>query len=185
MRYLAILVLLFALPASAQETTSGFELVGFTSSTHLGDVGVLGATLACQVEFTDSRMCNSVEVMQTIDVPSGLAGDAWVRSILGQKGTGDGAYDVPSGVVDDFINLTCAGWTTADPAVGEPDFGLVVSAAGGFTAESCADPRPVACCAAAPSAIMATVPFGSSGPAFLVLALLVVSVAAMGRRRAL
>ncbi len=49
-----------------------FQLVGFTSTTFTGGEGVLGFTLACQVEFVGSRMCTSGEVMNTINVPSDL-----------------------------------------------------------------------------------------------------------------
>ena len=82
MRFFVLFVsLVLALPAAAQQACSDFELVGFTSTAHLGNEGVLAFTLACQADFADSRMCTSVEVMQTVNVPSGLSSDAWVRPV--------------------------------------------------------------------------------------------------------
>ena len=56
------------------------QLVGFTTAGFQGDEGVLGYTRACQQEFPESRMCTSVEVLETTDVPA-LSGDAWVRPV--------------------------------------------------------------------------------------------------------
>jgi hypothetical protein len=56
-----------------------FQLVGFTSATYTGDSGVLGLTLACQDEFPASRMCNSVEVMETTTIPTDPAQPASAR----------------------------------------------------------------------------------------------------------
>ena len=70
-------LLLIIGPASADEASrTTHELVGFTTATFTCGQGILSHTLACQAEFgSDTRMCNSVEVMRTVNVPSGFPGD--------------------------------------------------------------------------------------------------------------
>jgi hypothetical protein len=117
--------------------TPRFQLVGFTTAMFTGGEGVLGFTSACQQQFANSRMCTSLEVMDTPAVPSSLAGEAWVR---------------PSFVAINFdasgvTSSTCQGWS--NDAVN--DIGLAVDAAGRFTYIGyCATPRAVACCAPVP-----------------------------------
>lgn len=170
MRIFALLVsLVLALPASAQQACSDFELVGFTSTTHLGGTGVLGLTVACQAEFSDSRMCTSVEVMQTVNVPGGLTGNAWVRPVFVptiDTRTSDASGVESSGSTTPY--LTCNGWTGAFQ-------GLTVNSDGGFSKVDCATtPLAVACCAAPPaSAMAAIVPITSPvGRMMLVIAML-------------
>ena len=55
---------------------SRFQLVGFTTAALTGDSGLFAFTLACQAEFVGSRICTSPEVFETVDVPTGLSGDA-------------------------------------------------------------------------------------------------------------
>ena len=87
-----------------------FQLVGFTSTTHTGDEGVLRFTLACQAEFAGSRMCSSQEVLDTTDVPSGLGGYAWVRTTFQPTGSlkldASGFYDAIGSPTE---GLTCEG----------------------------------------------------------------------------
>jgi hypothetical protein len=136
-------------------TTSGasprFQLVGFTTATSTGGPGVLGFTLACQQEFANSRMCTSLEILETTAVPAGLAGEAWVRPAIV-------APDVnvqvdASGVIGDATNLTCSGWSFGTSGLGA----LVVDGSGRFRQSSGTGPssfcnalRPVACCAPVP-----------------------------------
>ena len=114
-----------------------FELVGFTSSTFDGGEGVLGFTLACQAEFSGSRMCNSVEVMETVNVPVGLTGEAWVRPVF--EGENDN-----SGAISSFGNLGCTGWSNT------LHHGLVVNSSGSFRDRQCFEFHSVACCAPVP-----------------------------------
>ncbi len=166
---LAICFTVLALPAAAQETTSGFELVGFTSTTHTGDMGVLGATLACQAEYTDSRMCNSVEVMQTVNVPSGLAGAGWVRPVFVPT---VGTYSLDaSGARGSADSLTCDGWTANGAGAG-----LHANDSGGIYPVSCAIPIAIACCADS-SPFAAAVPINSPMGQILVVMLLVSGLA--------
>ncbi len=69
-----------------------FQLVGFTEATYQGDATLFGLTGACKVDFPASRMCSSVEILETSD-PDAAVGlvdrVAWVRPVL----AGDGRYD--------------------------------------------------------------------------------------------
>ncbi len=109
---------------------------------------MLGFTLACQDEFPGSRMCTSVEVMETTEVPVGLTGDAWVRPSfqpLAISSSSPQALDA-SGASTVAPNMMCRGWRSDDGS------GLAVSASGGFSAPACAaEPgHAVACCAPVP-----------------------------------
>ena len=175
MRSVVLLVscLFLALPASAQQVCSDFELVGFTSTTHLGDVGVLGATLACQDDYIDSRMCTSVEVMNTVNVPLGLTGSAWVRPVFVPPAMNGGSSvqhamsstDASGAIAPDdtrarSYNLSCSGWGTSSSL----RTGLSVDSTGAFgVSNECENLLSVACCAAPPSPAMAAIlPFSSS-----------------------
>ena len=126
-------------PGDPGAASATFELVGFTAATFNGDEGVLGFTLACQAEFTGSRMCDSLEVMHTVNVPT-LSGEAWVRPVpLGGPSNKDisGASNTSSGEA-----LTCLGWSRADNFAG-----LTADANGSFVSSSCTNFHSVACCA--------------------------------------
>lgn len=129
-----------------------FQLVGFTAAQFNGAQGVLGFTLACQQEFPRSRMCSSLEILETTTVPSGLVGDAWVRP--SPEGLGGAWSDVSGAGPASPADLTCRGWSLATPMT-QPG-GLVVDAAGRFsvgtypTGPYCDTPHSVACCALVP-----------------------------------
>ena len=175
MRVLVLFIALFAaLPASAQQACSDFELVGFTSATYEGRTGVLGFTQACQSEFVDSRMCTSVEVMQTVNLPSGLTGAAWVRPVFVPHQTPSSSYEAldASGTRDSASELSCDGWYYGST-------GLLVNAGGQFfESRRCddLDLNHVACCAAPPGSNMAIVPSFTANR----LVLLIVAVSVVG-----
>ena len=83
-----------------------FQLVGFTSELRTGASGVLNFTLACQAEFPGSRMCTSVEVMETTNVPAGLPPRAWVRPVFEVSTFTERDS---SGATRTFGNLGCQG----------------------------------------------------------------------------
>ena len=121
-----------------------FELVGFTTAQFNGSQGFIGFALACQVEFSGSRMCDTVEVIRTTLIPTGLSGTAWVNP-SGIRGALD-----PSGL--DAIGCIGGGsspqghWSNAGTAQG-----LTVDSAGKFSeAGDCSELHSVACCAPAP-----------------------------------
>lgn len=142
--------LLFSLQADAKTPkVPRFQLVGFTTATFTGGQGVLGFTLACQQQFANSRMCTSLEILETTKVPAGLAGEAWVRPSFAP-----GANNVmdASGISSDGLGLTCFGWSLGLNGIS----GLVVDGAGRFhtsvfqSLSYCDSARAVACCALVP-----------------------------------
>jgi hypothetical protein len=132
-----------------------FQLVGFTSLLLPGGQGVLALTHACQLEFAKSRMCTSLEVLETTRVPSGLVGEAWVRPSPVTSDSAGNWSDASGARVAQGEDLTCSGWSMATPGTGRA--GLTVDASGRFapsnfvgTGAFCDTPRPIACCAAVP-----------------------------------
>ena len=78
-----VAALVFAVGAQAQ-TTDPYQLVGFTTQPFPGGSGVLTFTLACQADFgPPARMCTSVEVAETVVVPSSLTDRARSRRLCG------------------------------------------------------------------------------------------------------
>ncbi len=120
-----------------------FQLVGFSTTPRKGGAGVLGMTLECQNDFSGSRMCTSIEAMETVNVPSGLSGDAWIRPVF--QPSVDSPADA-SGVPGRVDHLSCAGWTASTTGT----IGLGVNSNGSFTTRQCVVARPVACCALVP-----------------------------------
>ena len=179
--FVLIAALVLPLPAAAQQACSNFELVGFTSSMHLGNEGVLELTLACQNDYVDSRMCTSVEVMQTVNVPGGLSGDAWVRPVFVPNGGASGTADASGTTTTSPFSLTCGGWA------GISSFGLSVNSNGGFNTESgnCnTTPLAIACCAAAPGNMAMLVPVSSVAGRMLLVVLMLGAVGMYWTRRA-
>jgi hypothetical protein len=121
------------------------QLVGFTIAALPANTGVLGFTVACQDEYPGSRMCNSVEVMETITVPRGftVAAGAWVRPVYQPGGF---AFMDASGRGNSGASLACSGWSST----GTVDLGLSVTPSGRFQADSCGATQGVACCAPVP-----------------------------------
>ncbi len=67
--FLAFVILIAPLASVAQTVT--YQLRGFTSTTVLGDHGVLEMTRECAVEFGEvgaTRMCTSSEILNTATV---------------------------------------------------------------------------------------------------------------------
>ncbi len=131
-------------PTCSAGPEARYQLVGFTSSALLGDSGVLGMTIACQQEFADSRMCSSVEVMETVAVPLDLTGVAWVRpsfSPLHDPGTQAAALDA-SGFKTLVSLFSCNKTSSIN--------GFTVLASGRFAGSRCTNLLAVACCALVP-----------------------------------
>lgn len=111
-----------------------YEFVGFSTAQSNGAAGILKFTQMCQADFPNSRMCTSVEIIKTVNVPS-ATGIGWVQPILG--GTVDHLFDV-SGIYEiNYGGLTCS--------LGSD--GLTVSTDGKFGTSSCSEVLSVACCA--------------------------------------
>ncbi len=162
MRAVLLTLLLILLPGlgHAQQSATTHELAGFSTSTFDGGQGVFTYTLACQSDFgSTARMCDSVEVLRTTNVPSGLTGDAWVRPHFSPFGSGSStgrALDA-SGRADTPLDLSCDGWLgpTRDPGAS----GFKIDATGSFDTAPCGDTLAVACCVPIPDTSVAAVPF--------------------------
>jgi hypothetical protein len=130
-----------------------FQLVGFTSAAFLGDVGLFVFSRACHAEFSDSRMCLSEEILKTVQIPDGLAGDAWIQaSIFAGGGSVNAAVPFmvdASGVggTSSRINCSSAGSQSWSSTSGG---GLIVDFEGRISSVACADAHSIACCALVP-----------------------------------
>lgn len=125
------------------EAPARFQYVGWSSSLHYGDEGILSYTRACQATFgLDARMCNTIEVMETVDTPIlSTVYFGWVRPVL----IGNGFTDA-SGISASTDNLTCNGWTARSYGPGEFLYGMIVDSNGRFKNLFCDTPRRIACC---------------------------------------
>ena len=143
---LVLASLLLASPATAQ-TTKQFQLVGFTTNTVPADSGYIGMTKACQLEFEASRMCTTLEVIETVAIPGLPANEsAWVRPIsLGFEGLN--LFEVSGAAIDTINQMTCDGW---GPTSNTTPTGLAITDKGIVAKVSCTVPKPVACCALTP-----------------------------------
>jgi len=133
-----------------------WQLVGFTSTSHTGDSGVLALTAACQADLgAASRMCTSEEVLDTVTLPAALSGNAWVRPVYqpfvirDYNGTYSSFLDASGRIYTSSFHsqrtISCAGWSAGDGT------GLSVDGSGRFlTTNNCVDPHPIACCALVP-----------------------------------
>jgi hypothetical protein len=119
------------------------QLVGFTEAQQPGNGRLFGLTRACQAEFPGSRVCSSVEVLETTEIPSGLEGNAWVRPTF--------VSSIDRSVLDASGLVLLGGpASNCDQWKGTASTGVVVDADGTFHSGSqarCTDPHPVACCA--------------------------------------
>lgn len=131
---------------SGVSSTSTKQLVGFTTATTAGDVGIKALTEMCSTDFPGSRMCTSQEIVETTSFPTLLSGSsAYVRPVLMGTGTGSAnhkaAIDVFSGTYAIYSDeLTCGGWRLSTRSGLYVDFGLR------FTTGLCSSLRSVACC---------------------------------------
>jgi hypothetical protein len=129
---------------NAPSGTRTFEFVGFSSGTFNGGRGVITHTTACQQNFPGSRMCTSVEFLNTVNYPSSLpiGTRAWIRPVyqpFTSTGTSQNNYSMDaSGVGPTQNSLSC---------FDGGNHGLTVAATGNFTTTGCSADHPVACCA--------------------------------------
>jgi len=132
----------FVTNPSAPAPPARFQLVGFTFQDYDGDLGgVFGATQKCQLDFADSRMCTTLEVLDTVKIPVALAGEAWVRLIAASSGRDISGVNVGSS--------HCALWTSLTTQGGNLS-GLAVTVEGELVVRDCALRSSIACCAPVP-----------------------------------
>jgi hypothetical protein len=121
-----------------------YQLVGVTSTAFNGTQGVLTFNNACHTEFPGSRMCTSVEVMETAPYTGSSAFvPAYVRPVIvGQNSAGHTLEASGVSPISESLSLSCRGYTLSGPEVG-----LIVTSAGQFSQSDCSFERPVTCCA--------------------------------------
>ena len=131
-------------PAAA----GNMELVGFTTVTTLPNIGLFAMTELCQVDYLDSRMCTSEEIMKTVNIPV-LPSDtkAWVQPVITTRVSSE--YTDISGITGTY-SVSCSNWSY----IGNPPIlnGLTVTNLGVLGNVTCHAPGsilPVACCAPA------------------------------------
>lgn len=125
--------------------TDQFELIGFSSQGSSGNGGVVFFTAnRCQIDFPDSRMCTSEEVMNSTMPPIPSGGSVfdlhWVRPSF-VPGSGAANRLDASGVEGTASALTCAGWSNINGT------GLAVNKLGRFSLQPCTTAKAIACCA--------------------------------------
>ncbi len=130
-------------PIVLNQSDGRYEFVGFSTAKSNGAAGILKFTQMCQADFPNSRICTSVNILTTVDVPS-ASGTGWVQPVI--VGSGNNSVGQPvaidaSGISEYPYGLTCNGWSDSSQE------GLTVSADGKFSQNACSDVLPVACCA--------------------------------------
>jgi hypothetical protein len=122
----------------------GYELVGFTTATFDGDEGFFGFHFACQADFSGSRMCNSEEVIGTVNIPGALPDRAWVNPSAVESER-DPSGRLARGCLGGGLSTPDFGrWVSVESGA----TGLTVDALGKFSLNECAEFHHVACCAA-------------------------------------
>jgi hypothetical protein len=118
-----------------------FQFVGFSTATFDGGAGVGTYTLACQVDFSGSRMCFTSEILATVAWPPPPASqqEGWVQPVF---------IEANRDVSGRNSTTACAGWSDSQL----PDRAPVVVADpgvryGSIAARVCGDTAAVACCA--------------------------------------
>ncbi len=138
---------LVAAISQAHNNATGFEYVGFSTTTVMGNAGYAGMQFACAPDFgPESRIATTVEVMSATNFPV-AAGQAWVQPVLVSAvdgGGGETIYADATGLVlRSTANLfNCNGWIKNDEFTG----GLTVTGlTHGLLSANCGADIPVAC----------------------------------------
>ena len=126
---------------------SRYQLVGKSSQSFRGFEGVVRLNNACSATFPGSRMCTSVEVMETASFTGNLSGSSWVRpTIVGVDSRGT-VVDA-SGVAGSTLRggLSCRGWSARllVPIGSRGSTGLAIGFGGRIGQASCSRPQTVA-----------------------------------------
>jgi hypothetical protein len=149
---LAAFILLYAAASHAQQLDP-WQIVGHTTTTHLGGEGLRAFTLACQADYgAAARTCTSQEVIDTISWPT-LTLRSRVRPSfqpIASGTTSAKALDA-SGYEAAAYNMNCGGWSFSSPSF----TGVQVTPDGSFPSFSqdltaCDVAMPVACCRRVP-----------------------------------
>jgi len=126
----------------------GFTLAGFSTARLPGSAGILELARACQPFGRAARVCRSDEVLASAAPATATSGAAWVRPRW--QGPVEGlTYDASGLRVLIPEYFTCQGWggsPSMPSGTLRPPTGLVVSAAGRFSLQTCSEALAVACC---------------------------------------
>jgi len=129
--------------AAPCEAPLRYQFVGFSEQDVDGSWGVLFYTRMCQETYgPTARMCNSLELMETVAVPRHVGTEGWVRPVF----LGNGYSDV-SGIAASGPNLSCNGWLKKYDPWDDPYTGLKVSGDGHFFLDLCYNQNSATCCA--------------------------------------
>ena len=121
------------------------RLVGFTTSTATGSVGLTRLHELCHSEFSGSRMCTTEEIVASVDPP--LATDrefAWVHTtIVASSDHANSLFDVTGKLLslDQAVSPNCDGWSYPNTTTV-----AITTDTGAAILRSCADANRVACC---------------------------------------
>lgn len=127
----------------AQEVSE--RLVGFTSSTATGSVGLARLHELCHSEFSGSRMSTTEEIVASVDPP--LATDleyAWVHTtIVASSDYANSLFDATGKLLslDQAVSPNCDGWSYPNTTTV-----AITTDTGAAILRSCADANRIACC---------------------------------------
>lgn len=118
---------------------AGPGLVGFTNATFTGDAGYLNYNRACAAEFSRARMCDTEEIVKTVNPPTFFSppgGDlAWVRPSLADS----------DAVLADS-KADCNNWKSLAGDGLAVQNGSISQGYGHISPVRCDVARPVSCC---------------------------------------
>ena len=133
----------FPRDVTAQEVPE--ELVGFTSSTATGSVGLAHLHELCDSEFTGTRMCTTAEIVATVNPPLTIDSNyAWVHTtIVASSNYANSLFDATGKLLslDQGVAPNCDGWSYANTVTV-----AITTDTGAAHLRSCADANLVACC---------------------------------------
>ena len=122
---------------SASGSTQRVIFKGFSSSTGIGSIGVIGLANMCESSFSGSRVCTTTEFFTAdMSTATGLVGRAWIHHDPVQ-------YD--SLTLDRMSQQgigSCGGWGYTNSGY----YGLSTSATGQIETIACSNSLAAACC---------------------------------------
>ncbi|GAA5186010.1 hypothetical protein [Ferrimonas gelatinilytica] len=130
-----------ALEAQQQPVTNS-QFIGVSSSMVAGNIGVLEMTKQCQIDYPASRVCNTLEIVRTVEIPEVPEGYYWVKPVMSGAGTGLSStsslatFDLGSGITSANQGLSCDNGNS----------GIRVSQTGRFLTANCTTEFAIACC---------------------------------------
>ena len=134
----AVLSSPFGAPSGAMAGGKRTGFVGFTNSIWTGSAGILNYNTVCNTEFPGSRMCDTEEIVKTVNPPNPLdffGAIGWVRPSLAD----------PELILTDS-DADCDNWTSINGNGLALHSEGVSSRYGHIKPVPCNAARPLACC---------------------------------------